>query len=151
MGLTEDNTGKLIVDWDASKFDPDIDVVAVHGIHGNSKDTWASTEDSSTTWLTEAIFDRLPWRYCWTRILKYSYSMEENDKGATYTRKGIRDHAFQLIKDLLELRKQGQIRRPIVFVAKDIGGIIVKNALHIASLDPAKFASITYTTVAMVS
>jgi hypothetical protein len=33
--------------------------------------------------------------------------MEENDNGATYTRKGIRDHAFQLIKDLLELREQG--------------------------------------------
>jgi hypothetical protein len=31
MGLTEDNTGKLIVDWDASKFDPDIEYV--HSIH----------------------------------------------------------------------------------------------------------------------
>lgn len=59
---------------------------------------------SEKTWLTEAIFDKLP-PHTGVRILKYSYITDERNGSAIYTKQSIRAHAVQLIKGLSKLRE----------------------------------------------
>ncbi|KAH8654475.1 ankyrin repeat-containing domain protein [Tricladium varicosporioides] len=123
----------------------EFDLVAVHGIYDDARNTWMSSFGED--FLYREFYDKHP--RC--RILTFSYFWTLGvDSPAA--RKLIRREALQLLDDLVELRKEVEPTRfrPIAFISLDLGGIIVKEALKIASLEPGKYASIEKSTRLMV-
>ncbi|KAK3688017.1 hypothetical protein B0T22DRAFT_511190 [Podospora appendiculata] len=121
------------------------DVVAIHGISQDFRKSWEGDAEESDsparpTWL-ESSFDDKP-----VRLLSYSYYDFDRITGAAYacTRSNILYHAQALMDGLVELRAgTNEVpSRPIVFVSHDIGGVIVKAAIVLASRSPKKFSAI---------
>jgi hypothetical protein len=132
-------------------------VVAVHGLYGGREDTWttAATDDMpGSNWLKDQIHKHHPA----SRILTFGYDAS-NTRAGIATMAGISAKAFQLLDVLVELRKASDpvrvmscprsrttfsesgrelmcpvsqdIFRPLVFIAHDLGGIIVKEVRKI--------------------
>lgn len=103
-------------------------VVLVHGIHGNGKNDWFSTNNPERIWLTRHIFDQLPLEYCWVRYLRYGYSDQVSSPHAISKPGQIEHHAEQFLKAILKLSPADPetLSRPLVIVSNDIGGLIVK-------------------------
>jgi pimeloyl-ACP methyl ester carboxylesterase len=98
------------------------DIVAIHGLDG-SFDSW--TVGQRENWLTE----RLPIRFSPTRIITFSYDANVLD-GYELTRRVVDGSAYRLAEDLSVLREETDSRRrPIIFIAHSMGGLIVKRAL----------------------
>ncbi|KAF1952737.1 TPR-like protein [Byssothecium circinans] len=103
--------------------DPVVDIVAVHGLNGDREKTW--TASSGVNWLRDLLPQDLPN----ARIISWGYDAN------THRRSGVScqylfDHARTLVSDLcLERQVTQTSRRPIIFVAHSLGGIIVKSAL----------------------
>ncbi|KAF8855271.1 hypothetical protein BDZ45DRAFT_507816 [Acephala macrosclerotiorum] len=118
------------------------DLVAVHGLYGDPRETWTA-DGESNTWLEKNVHETYPN----SRVMTFGYSNEVSRKGIA-TRISIREKALQLLEELLELRKglQPGIFQPLIFVAHDMGGIIVKEALSIATLDYPKWSTIVHST-----
>jgi hypothetical protein len=91
----------------------------VHGLNGHYISTW---EESSVCWPR----DLLPTRMEFTRILSFSYDADIYRSESVST---IRDHGLNLLLTLMARRPQvglEKFRRPIVFVAHSLGGLLVK-------------------------
>ncbi|KAF7870354.1 hypothetical protein EAF04_004100 [Stromatinia cepivora] len=152
----------LMVNEASSSTPAEYDIVAVHGLGGDSKHTWGKPLGEGT-WFKEALFPNTN-----VRIMTYNYDLEATS-ATIYTRKGIRDEASKLLKDLLKLREplssenaaseaepdngleSRDKRRPLVFLGHDLGFIIIKQALLLAGCDLSNDESIRTSTVAMVS
>ncbi|KAE9368898.1 hypothetical protein N431DRAFT_415667, partial [Stipitochalara longipes BDJ] len=67
------------------------------------------------------------------RVMSFGYDVRRILAGRQ-TREVIRKQALQLLDDLVLARKNDIKRRPIAFLAHDIGGIIVKDVLIAANL-----------------
>ncbi|KAI9642007.1 hypothetical protein NHQ30_009878 [Ciborinia camelliae] len=150
----------LVVDEGSYSIPAEYDIVAVHGISGDSKYTWGNSLGG--TWFKETLFPNKS-----VRIMKYDYDLQASG-GAIYTKKGIHDEASKLLKTLLDLRKpvaldkiaiEGETengprlqetRRPLVFIGHDLGAIIIKQALILADFDLSNGESIRTSTVAMI-
>lgn len=86
-------------------------MVAVHGLHGHRLKSWSS--NTYTCWLSEILPEQLPN----AAIFSYGYP------NAT----PITSVAQDLLVELDEARmKRSSFEIPIVFVARDIGGLVVK-------------------------
>ena len=125
-------------------------MVAVHGLYGKSEKTWASDAEDDATgkiWLEDKNFVGNPT----ARISLFGYD-SRNLIASSSARHGIRNEALKLLNTLAKLRdsldkvslgalrvkKSGELKKhhqltliqekrcPIVFVAQDLGGIIVK-------------------------
>ncbi|KUJ16881.1 uncharacterized protein LY89DRAFT_67055 [Mollisia scopiformis] len=98
------------------------DLVAVHGLFEDSQETWTPA-DETKTWLEANLYET----YTNARIMTFGYETDESKDGIS-TRGSIRKKALQMLEELLELRKElkPNVFRPLIFVAHDIGGIIVK-------------------------
>ncbi|CCA69904.1 related to LipA and NB-ARC domain protein-Aspergillus clavatus, partial [Serendipita indica DSM 11827] len=107
----------------ASGTNPVVDIVAIHGLEGHREKTW-STEDG-TLWLR----DFLPTDISNARVLSYGYDADTRSTECVSTLT-MRRHAEGLAQALSRIRKDSP-RRPIIFVAHDLGGIILKWALVI--------------------
>ncbi|CAD6442395.1 2d590790-5598-4c06-8ad3-75fb68dc95c1 [Sclerotinia trifoliorum] len=105
-----------------------VDVVAVHGFNGNEKDTWESDGGRNHSALAERWF----FYFQTPRICTYGYDIA-SDSSNFFVRQGLRDEAIRLLSALTKLRSDGSKGRNIVFVGHDVGGILVKEALIIAS------------------
>ncbi|KAH8169370.1 ankyrin repeats (3 copies) domain-containing protein [Sarocladium implicatum] len=133
------------------------DLVIVHGIAPTpwSTDPVPDTGGrGSTAWL---------WQYAgyqgW-QFLSYFYNLKSTEMAmpALWYRDGIEKEATRLLDALVEWRKglasqfgeKEANSRPVNFVAHDVGGAIVKKALTIASLNPAKYGNIPYCTTTLV-
>ncbi|CAG7845892.1 COMPASS-like H3K4 histone methylase component WDR5B {ECO:0000303/PubMed:19567704} Short=AtWDR5B {ECO:0000303/PubMed:19567704} [Serendipita indica DSM 11827] len=103
--------------------DPIIDVVAIHGLDGHREGTW--TTDSGVLWLRRFLPVSLPN----ARVLTYGYDADTQNETCVSTQ-NIHGHAQKLAQSLSRMRK-GFSRRPIIFVAHDLGGIILKKTLVI--------------------
>ncbi|RDL42485.1 uncharacterized protein BP5553_02464 [Venustampulla echinocandica] len=120
------------------------DVVAVHGLSGNRDSTWMEDGEEGNqgkNWLIDTLHSY--YEYPKSRILTFGYDTSHAVAGI-YTIGGIRKKALQLLDDLVELRKtlEPGVNRPIVFISHDIGGIIVKEALWIATIERSKYRDI---------
>ncbi|SLM35359.1 WD40/YVTN repeat-like-containing domain, partial [Lasallia pustulata] len=109
--------------------DPDVDIIAVHGLNPTNTEfhaeaTW-TVEDK--LWLRDFLPPQLPS----ARVLLFGY----NANVAFETSKaGVREQAINLLNRIASKREEAE-ERPIVFVAHSLGGIVVKRALVEAKLD----------------
>ncbi|CCA74555.1 related to kinesin light chain [Serendipita indica DSM 11827] len=107
----------------ASGTDPVVDIVAIHGLQGHREKSW--TTKDGTLWLRDLLPSDLPN----ARILSYGYDADTHSRECVSTQT-MRRHADGLAKALARERKDAP-RRPIIFLAHNLGGIILKWALVI--------------------
>ena len=100
----------------------EVDIVAIHGFTGTCYGTW--THEDKTLWLR----DVLPRDFPKARIFTYSYPSQFLCR----SKATVADYARSLLSNLISERR-GQERRPIVFLAHSLGGIVCKQALIKAS------------------
>ncbi|KAB5546847.1 ankyrin repeat-containing domain protein [Coniochaeta sp. 2T2.1] len=109
--------------------EPTIDIIAVHGLSGNP---------ALSTWMT----DLLPKDVRGARIMRYTYAVytynSESKRGdSVLSVEGIEEAARSLLVEILGTRDdEKDSGPPIVFIAHDIGGLIVKKALVMAERSP---------------
>lgn len=105
----------------AAGADPTLDIVAIHGLDGHRKTTWMA--ENGKLWLQDFLPADLPN----ARVLTYGYDANTCNRGRVSTQT-IRTHAEKFLQELSR-KRQSAPRRPIVFVAHSLGGIILKQAL----------------------
>ncbi|CCA76182.1 hypothetical protein PIIN_10175, partial [Serendipita indica DSM 11827] len=103
--------------------DPVVDIVAIHGLEGHREKTWTTAD--KICWLR----DLLPLDLPNVRILSYGYDADIRSRECVSTQT-IGRHADGLAHALARIRKDAP-RRPIIFIAHNVGGIILKRALVI--------------------
>ncbi|KAL8387006.1 hypothetical protein RB595_010228 [Gaeumannomyces hyphopodioides] len=106
-----------------------VDLVLVHGLNGDPIQTWSSQEGVSG-WPQRLLPETQPQ----TRVLSFGYNA---DIYRSNSAAGIRDNARALLSQLRALRYGPQAtKRPIVFLAHCLGGLIVKQAMAFANSEP---------------
>ncbi|RYP12931.1 hypothetical protein DL765_007101 [Monosporascus sp. GIB2] len=104
-----------------------VSLVLVHGLHGGHIKTWTSitTDGKRVVWPR----DLLPKKQPRTRVLSFGYMGDIYNNNIIA---GIGDNARSLLAHI-KIRRRADPDRPIVFIAHCVGGLIVKQALCIAS------------------
>ncbi|KAI0424659.1 ribonuclease-like protein p/mrp subunit [Xylaria sp. FL1042] len=106
---------------------PEIDIVAVHGINGDAFNTF-STKSNNRFWLGD--HDMLPRDVKNSRIMTYRYPASVATLFGGTSSDRILQHAQTMIAELVADRElEDATERPIVFICHSLGGIIVKRAL----------------------
>ncbi|KAJ4244400.1 hypothetical protein NW762_014528 [Fusarium torreyae] len=141
--------GLEVVKWDDKDY-ISYDIVAVHGLHGRSRAAWMENSHGGpyATWL-DSHFSNLPSRV--GRIMMYGYDPGDRSSKA-WTSYGIFKEAEAFLEALAKFRRPEirETRRPIWFVSQDIGGLIVKAALVLASRNESKYSDILHCTRSLV-
>ncbi|GAB1316537.1 Alpha/Beta hydrolase protein [Madurella fahalii] len=133
-------------EWEQEHGKPTLDVVAVHGLNGDCIRSWTSESPTGTktTWLNEL----LPYKLPNTRVMTFGYNASVLNNISIA---GIREVARILLSQLRDKREDdGDSRRPIVFVAHSLGGIIIKQALRIANNERGSYGEIAESTRGIV-
>ncbi|KAI0854678.1 ribonuclease-like protein p/mrp subunit [Xylaria cubensis] len=106
---------------------PEIDIVAVHGINGDAFSTF-SAKRNNRFWLGDP--DMLPRDVKNSRIMTYRYPASVATMLGGTSSDRILQHAQTMIAELVADRElEDATERPIIFVCHSLGGIIVKRAL----------------------
>ncbi|KAI0904415.1 ribonuclease-like protein p/mrp subunit [Ustulina deusta] len=106
---------------------PDVDIVAVHGINGDAFNTF-STKSNNRFWLGD--HDMLPRDVPNSRIMTYRYPASVATLLGGTSSDRILQHAQTMVAELVADRElEDATERPIIFVCHSLGGIIVKRAL----------------------
>ncbi|PYH97579.1 kinesin [Aspergillus ellipticus CBS 707.79] len=108
--------------------DPNIDLVAVHGLNPKSKQNHAEKtwESNGKLWLRDFLPRQLPR----ARIFLFSYNSKVAIQSSAA---GVREQAHNLL-ERLRLERESCESRPLLFIAHSLGGIVVKEALVQAKL-----------------
>ncbi|KAI2923323.1 hypothetical protein CBS147343_872 [Aspergillus niger] len=108
--------------------DPNIDIIAVHGLNPKSKKNHAEKtwESNGKLWLRDFLPKQLPR----ARIFLFSYNSKVAIQSSAA---GVREQAHVLL-DRLRLEREKCEYRPLLFIAHSLGGIVVKEALVQAKL-----------------
>ncbi|KAI9782390.1 MAG: hypothetical protein M1839_005263 [Geoglossum umbratile] len=102
---------------------PLVDIIAVHGLNGHREKTW--TASNGVCWLRQLMPAKIPN----ARIFTWGYDASTHSI-SPISAQSLYDHATTLVSDLcLERRLSQTEKRPIIFVAHSLGGIVVKSAL----------------------
>ncbi|CAG8976325.1 hypothetical protein HYALB_00005732 [Hymenoscyphus albidus] len=103
-----------------------LDIIAIHGLNGHHLRTWTSPT-SQTLWHRDHFPQSIPH----ARIQTFGY-----DATAAFSTNtsGIQEHARDLLRCVSESRTQSfEKSRPLIFIAHSLGGLVLKQALVIAS------------------
>ncbi|KAJ5216450.1 uncharacterized protein N7498_002857 [Penicillium cinerascens] len=102
---------------------PVVDIVAVHGLNGHRDTTW--TAANGKNWLSDFLPKDIPN----SRIWSWGYDANTHSRfGVSHNT--IWDHGEALVGALSNERELSKTSRlPIIFIAHDLGGIVVKSAL----------------------
>ncbi|KAL2283974.1 hypothetical protein FJTKL_09215 [Diaporthe vaccinii] len=104
-----------------------VDIITVHGLSGHPQNTWTNL-DTKHYWPMESLPGDVPR----ARIMAFGYSTTVSPFNTSTAI--VSDVAKQLISHLINKRtSQDQRQRPIIFIAHSLGGIVVKEFLHVAS------------------
>ena len=117
---------------------PDLDIVFVHGLNpkgqeNHARSTWTYSGDASHTsifWPQALLPESVPS----ARILLFAYnsSILVNASNAP-----VHGHANTLLNRLYNRRREeNEKHRPIIFIAHSLGGLLVKQALVEAKINP---------------
>ncbi|KAI9764475.1 MAG: hypothetical protein M1840_008401 [Geoglossum simile] len=118
------------------------DVVAVHGLNGDPKNTWTHYE-TNAFWLKDFLPQDVPN----ARIMTFGYN---SDVAFGNTTSGIADHAKALLSSLVDKREEDDgMRKPIIFVGHSLGGIVIKQALFQARVEQ-RYNSISESTIGII-
>ncbi|EXJ76155.1 uncharacterized protein A1O5_00663 [Cladophialophora psammophila CBS 110553] len=121
---------------------PAVDIVAVHGIGGDAVNTWTHPK-SKAFWLKDFLPQQIPD----ARIMTFGYNADAAFGQSTAE---VIDHAKSLLANLIDKREEAEeIERPLIFIAHSLGGIVVKQALLQARLEP-RFQSISDATLGLI-
>jgi len=119
-----------------------VDLVAVHGLDGDAKQTWTHRE-TNALWLQ----DFLPQDVQNIRVMSFGYNASAAFGNTTAT---IIDHAKDLLTCLVDKREEeDETNRPIIFVGHSLGGIVIKQALFQAKIEP-QYQAISEATVGII-
>ncbi|CCA76425.1 related to tetratricopeptide repeat domain protein-Neosartorya fischeri [Serendipita indica DSM 11827] len=105
----------------ASGTNPIVDIIAIHGLDGHRERTW--TAGNGVLWLRDLLSIDIPN----ARILVYGYDADTRSRECVSTQT-IYQHADKFLKSLSRQRIDHP-RRPIIFIAHSLGGIVLKQAL----------------------
>ncbi|KAL2072078.1 hypothetical protein VTL71DRAFT_11421 [Oculimacula yallundae] len=112
--------------------DAKVDIVLVHGLNGNPRNTW--TAPNGVFWPSQLLPASL--KSFQARILVYGYNADVYTFGSS---KGgpssdmIHQHAQTLLANLALERKSEEVsEHPIIWIAHSLGGILVKRALELS-------------------
>jgi hypothetical protein len=97
--------------------------IAISGLASHPFGSWKQRDNTATfMWLRDSLPQDIPQ----IRVITYGY-----DTGlfASKSVQGIDDLARSMIKKLEAIRQLGRHRKPIVFIAHSLGGIVLKRAL----------------------
>ncbi|KEZ46772.1 hypothetical protein SAPIO_CDS0062 [Scedosporium apiospermum] len=123
-----------------------IDIIAVHGLNGDSMNTWThfpGRGKPSTMWLRDLLPEKLPS----SRVMTFQYDASVVGNTSAH---GVRGNASKLLQLLRDKREDNDDEgRPIVFVGHSLGGIIIKQALKLAS-SSRRFSDIAKSTRGIV-
>ncbi|KAI0382163.1 Alpha/Beta hydrolase protein [Hypomontagnella monticulosa] len=104
--------------------DADIDIVFVHGLHGDRFNTWVQ---DGCFWPKDFLSADLPK----TRIFSFGYHAELVNFFGDVSQNQIYHHASDLITQLQGFRSHTDTsNRPIILVAHSLGGLICEQAIH---------------------
>ncbi|KAK0609470.1 ankyrin repeat-containing domain protein [Immersiella caudata] len=140
----QDSNGVHVM-WTGTDDNPDLlalDFVVVPGAYGDggrSNESWASPGSGTSHWVQSCAASLAS--TSGSRILRFEYPSRHLFSGRR-SREAIRSCALSLLRGLKALRKD-ETRRVIMFIAHDLGGTIVKDALVIAALDPNAWQDIS--------
>ncbi|KAF8518285.1 hypothetical protein BU17DRAFT_91152 [Hysterangium stoloniferum] len=102
---------------------PTLDIIAIHGLDGHREDSW--TAENGILWLRDLLPRRLPH----ARIATYGYHASTGSQSNKID-ETLYGHAENFISRLASLRNNTTTtKRPIIFLAHSLGGIILKFAL----------------------
>ncbi|MCJ1255882.1 Kinesin light chain 3 [Lignoscripta atroalba] len=125
-----------------SNEDLKVDLVAVHGLNGSPTETWRHPK-TKAFWLQ----DFLPLDVIGARVFSFGYNA---DVAFGNTTAHIDDISRDLLSSLVDKREDdNEQRRPIIFIAHSLGGIVVKRALFQARIE-TQYKSIGESTVGIV-
>ena len=105
--------------------EPNLDIVFVHGLSGDRERTWSLSQGLGC-WPQDLLPKEVPE----ARILTFGYDAYII---GTVSNNKIRDHARNLVNELVRVRTNGRERRPIIFVVHSLGGLVCKDALHVST------------------
>ncbi|EFQ99028.1 LipA and NB-ARC domain-containing protein [Nannizzia gypsea CBS 118893] len=128
-GLT-DSYGLTVLHSPEKAEDVVLDLVAVHGLNGDAFMSWKH-KDTGVMWLKDLLPASLPN----ARIMTFGYNSKFNNFTAD---QDLRCICETLLADIVDLRVNVSMvpsTRPVVFVCHSLGGIIVKKALSIRTVD----------------
>ncbi|KAJ5663921.1 hypothetical protein N7507_004652 [Penicillium longicatenatum] len=116
-------------------YDPDfasVDIVFVHGLTGNRESTWTDKQ-SKIFWPKQLLPRDLPNARIWT----FGYDADIIGALKTASSNTLRDHGKSLMHDLSLARlMQKSHRRPLIFVAHSLGGLVTEQTLVCARESP---------------
>lgn len=102
-------------------------IVAIHGLSGHPLKTWTDKKDH--LWLRDSLPSHIPR----SRVLTYGYdSALKWSKSRMTLIDFAEDLLYRLKHERTALMEQ---KRPLIFVCHSLGGVVVKQALVMASLD----------------
>ncbi|KAK0747323.1 WD40-repeat-containing domain protein [Apiosordaria backusii] len=111
----------------------EVDFVAVHGLNfkRSRHHTWETWTKDGKLWLRDFLPTALGGRP--VRVMLFGYNSSPTLQSAAIK---LDDHARSLLQ-WLSLKRKDAPQRPLVFIAHSMGGLVVKQALVEATLDPS--------------
>ncbi|KAK0642178.1 Alpha/Beta hydrolase protein, partial [Cercophora newfieldiana] len=104
-------------------------IVAIHGFRGHAMNTWTYSDPASSSAPYMWIRDLIPIRLPGARVMSFGYdaSLLSGSTGSVW------EVAKQLLNSLRNYRNTPTLqRRPIIFIAHSLGGLVVKAALALS-------------------
>ncbi|KAJ1323239.1 protein SERAC1 [Microdochium nivale] len=116
---------------------PAADVVFVHGLTGDSHDTWCHKSDfEHVDWPSDLLKLDLPD----VRVLGFGYDADVVGIWTPASTNRAANHAENLLGSITRLRERtGSEDRPLLFVMHSLGGIVVQNALELSRSSPEPY------------
>jgi alpha-beta hydrolase superfamily lysophospholipase len=109
--------------------DAKVDIVLVHGLNGDPKRSWTDTK-SNVFWPTDLLPDSLKDQHANVHVYGYNADVYSRSHDRSSSDNFLFQHAQTLITHLTTYRKsEGTTRRPIIWVAHSLGGLLLKRAL----------------------
>ncbi|KAH7130806.1 Alpha/Beta hydrolase protein [Dendryphion nanum] len=126
---TDGPTGIRVI---ADPPDATIDIVFVHGLTGSREKTW--THSNSVFWPGALLPEDIPR----ARIMTFGYDADVVRFWSIASSNRLDDHGKSLAYAVLDQRDDDVVgKRPIIFIAHSLGGLVCEEALNLSSKRPA--------------